>query len=59
MNLPNGSDLNAIPARLRNFGIVFQSYSLFPNMTVARNIAYGLECRDWPKERSDRGSPRC
>jgi ABC-type Fe3+/spermidine/putrescine transport system ATPase subunit len=27
---------------------VFQSYSLFPNMTVARNVAYGLECRRWP-----------
>ena len=47
--LLNGSDLSAIPARLRNFGIVFQSYSLFPNMSVARNIAYGLECRNWPK----------
>ena len=40
-----------MPARLRNFGVVFQSYSLFPNMTVARNIAYGLECRKWPAER--------
>ena len=46
-----GRDLTAIPARERNFGIVFQSYSLFPNMTVARNIAYGLECRGW--KRSD------
>ncbi len=45
-----GSDLAAIPARERNFGIVFQSYSLFPNMTVARNIAYGLECRGWKRE---------
>jgi len=40
-----------VPARLRNFGVVFQSYSLFPNMTAARNIAYGLECRRWPKDR--------
>ena len=45
-----GRDLAKIPARERNFGIVFQSYSLFPNMTVARNIAYGLECRKWPRE---------
>ena len=29
----------------RNYGIVFQSYALFPNLTVARNIAYGLETR--------------
>ena len=42
-----GRNLSEVPARARNFGIVFQSYSLFPNMTVARNIAYGLECRRW------------
>jgi iron(III) transport system ATP-binding protein len=42
-------NLADIPARQRNFGIVFQSYSLFPNMSVARNIAYGLECRKWPR----------
>ncbi|MBK9606958.1 MAG: ATP-binding cassette domain-containing protein [Betaproteobacteria bacterium] len=44
----NGGNLLEVPARARNFGIVFQSYSLFPNMTVTRNIAYGLECRKWP-----------
>ena len=44
-----GRNLADIPARERNFGIVFQSYSLFPNMSVARNIAYGLECRKWPR----------
>jgi iron(III) transport system ATP-binding protein len=44
-----GATLIGVPARLRNFGIVFQSYSLFPNMTVARNVGYGLECRKWPK----------
>ena len=43
-----GRNLGDIPARSRNFGIVFQSYSLFPNLTVARNIAYGLCCRRWP-----------
>jgi len=46
-----GRDLAPVPARLRNFGVVFQSYSLFPNMTVARNVAYGLECRKWPAAR--------
>lgn len=40
-----GRDLAALPARKRGFGIVFQSYSLFPNMTVARNIGYGLKVR--------------
>ena len=44
-----GRNLADIPARERNFGIVFQSYSLFPNMSVARNIAYGLECRKWSR----------
>ena len=47
--MQNGASLVGVPARLRNFGIVFQSYSLFPNMSVARNIGYGLECRKWPK----------
>ncbi|MEO8304366.1 MAG: ATP-binding cassette domain-containing protein [Betaproteobacteria bacterium] len=46
----NGKSLVDVPARLRNFGIVFQSYSLFPNMSVARNIGYGLECRKWRRE---------
>lgn len=40
-----GSPLSQMPARKRGFGIVFQSYSLFPNMTVAENIGYGLKIR--------------
>ncbi len=51
--LLGGTDLAALPARKRNFGVVFQSYSLFPNMTVARNVAYGLECRKWPRDQID------
>ncbi|NRG18449.1 ABC transporter ATP-binding protein [Rhizobiales bacterium] len=49
--LLEGTDLSGLPARKRNFGVVFQSYSLFPNLSVARNIAYGLECRKWEKEK--------
>jgi iron(III) transport system ATP-binding protein len=45
----HGRDLSALPARKRNFGVVFQSYSLFPNLTVAKNVAYGLECRKVPR----------
>ena len=47
----NGQDLTQIPDRDRNFGMVFQSYSLFPNMTIGKNVAYGLECRKWNKKR--------
>jgi iron(III) transport system ATP-binding protein len=45
-----GRDLGAVPARERGFGIVFQSYSLFPNMTVAENIGYGLRIRKVDRE---------
>ena len=45
----DGRDLSRTPARSRNFGVVFQSYSLFPNMTAARNVGYGLECRRRPR----------
>ncbi len=41
----DGQPIDHLPANLRNVGIVFQSYALFPHLTVARNIAYGLEAR--------------
>jgi ABC-type Fe3+/spermidine/putrescine transport system ATPase subunit len=47
----DGRNLSGVPARKRNFGVVFQSYSLFPNLSIAANVAYGLECRRWPKGR--------
>jgi iron(III) transport system ATP-binding protein len=43
--LLDDQDLTRIPARQREFGIVFQAYSLFPNMNVAENIGYGLKIR--------------
>ena len=47
--LLEGEALSNLPARKRGFGIVFQSYSLFPNMTVAENIGYGLKIRGLPR----------
>ena len=38
-----GRDVSGLPASRRDCGIVFQSYALFPNLTAARNIAFGLE----------------
>ena len=40
-----GRDVSALPPAQRNYGIVFQSYALFPNLTAGRNISYGLETR--------------
>jgi len=40
-----GNDISTLPPAERDFGIVFQSYALFPNLTVAKNLAYGLENR--------------
>ncbi|MFC8623136.1 ABC transporter ATP-binding protein [Streptomyces anulatus] len=43
--LMDGQDVTPVPANRRDIGMVFQSYSLFPNMTAAENIAYGLRVR--------------
>ena len=39
----DGEDVTAVPIEKRKVGMVFQSYALFPNMTVAENIGYGLK----------------
>ena len=41
----DGNDMTSVPIERRNVGMVFQSYALFPNMTVADNIGYGLKIR--------------
>jgi iron(III) transport system ATP-binding protein len=45
-----GKDVSRLPPSRRDFGIVFQSYALFPNLTAAQNIAYGLQNAKRPKQ---------
>ena len=46
--------INDVGVNKRNIGMVFQSYALFPHMSVEKNIAYGLEQRKIPREEIDR-----
>lgn len=46
----DGEDITEKPASRRNVGMVFQQYSLFPNMTVEQNIAFGLKRKKEAKE---------
>lgn len=45
----SGHDVTGIAARRRNIGFVFQHYAAFTHLTVARNVAFGLEIRKTPK----------
>ncbi len=55
----NGKDITALPPGKRNFGMVFQSYALFPNLTALENIEYGLRTKKIWESRSERESARC
>jgi sulfate transport system ATP-binding protein len=46
----DGADATGLPAQKRNVGFVFQHYAAFKHMTVAKNVAFGLEIRKRPKD---------
>ena len=48
----DGRDYTHVPLHKRNFGFVFQSYALFPHMTVFDNVAFGLKMRKLSKEKT-------
>ena len=49
-----GRDISGLPPAKRDFGIVFQSYALFPNLTVGDNVGYGLVNRRLPRSQIDK-----
>lgn len=50
----DGRDIQTLPPERRNIGLVFQSYALFPHMTVAANVGFGLKMRGIPAAEADR-----
>jgi len=50
----NGSSVERLPPHRRNTAMVFQGYALFPHLTVARNVAFGLEMRRVPRPEIER-----
>ena len=50
----NNKDISLLPPDQRDFGIVFQSYALFPNLSVKNNISFGLKTRKKNKETIDK-----
>jgi iron(III) transport system ATP-binding protein len=51
--IQDGKDISRLPPMRRDYGIVFQSYALFPNLSIADNVAYGLVNRKMPRADRD------
>ena len=49
----DGNEITGIPPNQRNVGMVFQSYALFPNMSVGKNVGFGLKVRGRPMNEID------
>src|SRR6476646_7107914 len=49
-----GRRIDRLPAHVRDIGMVFQNYAVFPNLTVAGNVAYGLKARRVPADEMTR-----
>jgi len=47
----DSTDLVSTPPHLRDFGLVFQDYALFPHLDVFNNVAFGLKMRNWEKQK--------
>ena len=45
-----GTDMASVPVHERNFGLMFQDYALFPHLTVAENVAFGLKMQNLPQD---------
>lgn len=52
--LLGGEDVTSVPVNRRDIGMVFQQYSLFPHLTVSRNIEFGLRMRRIPRQERSR-----
>ena len=50
--------VNDVPPKDRNIAMVFQSYALYPTMTVRQNMTFGMECRNTPKAEQDEAVAR-